>query len=52
VIGRLVHQQDVGLPEEHARHGDAHLPPARQRADVAIDPLVVEAEAVKHLARL
>ena len=52
VVGRLVHQQDVGLAEQHARHRDAHLPAARQRADVAVDPLVVEAEAVQHLARL
>ena len=52
VIGRLVHQQDVGLAEQHARHRDAHLPAARQRADVAVDPLVVEAEAVQHFARL
>ena len=52
VVGRLVHQQDVGPAEQHARHRDAHLPAARQRADVAVDPLVVEAEAVQHLARL
>ena len=52
VVGRLVHQQDVGLAEQHARHRDAHLPAARQRADVAVDPLVVEAEAVQDLARL
>ena len=52
MVGRLVHQQDVGPAEQHARHRDAHLPAARERADVAVDPLVVEAEAVQHLARL
>ena len=52
MVGRLVHQQDVGLAEQHARHRHAHLPAARQRADVAVDPLVVEAEAVQHFARL
>ena len=51
VVGRLVHQQDVGLAEQHARHRHAHLPAARQRAHVAVDPLVVEAEAVEDLAR-
>ena len=52
MVRRLVHQQDVGPAEQHARHRDAHLPAARERADVAVDPLVVEAEAVQHLARL
>ena len=52
VVGGLVHEQHVGPAEQHARHGDAHLPAARERAHVAVDPLVVEAEAVQHLARL
>ena len=52
MVGRLVHQQHVGLAEQHARHRDAHLPAAGERADVAVDPLVVEAEAVQHFARL
>ena len=52
VVGRLVHQQHVGPAEQHAGHRHAHLPAAGQRADVAVDPLVVEAEAVQHLARL
>jgi hypothetical protein len=46
VVGGLVHQQHVGPAEQHARHADAHLPAAGQRADVAVDLLVVEAEAV------
>ena len=52
MVGRLVHQQHVGPAEQHARHRDAHLPAAGQRADVAVDLLVLEAEAVQHLARL
>ena len=52
VVRRLVHQQHVGPAEQHARHRDAHLPSARQLADVAVDPLVVEAEAVEHFAGL
>ncbi len=32
VIRRLVHQQHVGLAEQHLRHRDAHLPAAGQRA--------------------
>ncbi len=31
---------------------DAHLPAARQRADVAVDALVLEAEPVQHFAGL
>ena len=52
MVGRLVEQQHVRPAEQHARHRHAHLPAARQRADVAVDPLVVEAEAVQHLAGL
>jgi len=37
--------------QEDARHRDAHFLTARERSDVAVDPRVVEAEAVKHLAR-
>ncbi len=52
MVGGLVHQQHVGVAEQHARHGDAHLPPARERADVAVDPIVLEAEPVQHFAGL
>ena len=52
MVRRLVHQQHVGLPEKHARHRHAHLPAAGQRADVAIDALIVESQAVKDLAGL
>src|SRR5215471_16608851 len=50
MVRRLLHQQDVRLAEQHARHRDAHLPAARQRTDVPIDAFVVEAEAVENLA--
>ena len=52
MIGRLVHQQDVGAAEQHARHRDAHLPAAGERPDVAVDLVVVESEAGQHFARL
>ena len=52
VVGRLVHQQHVGPAEQHARQRHAHLPAARERAHVAIDLVVLEAQPVQHLARL
>ena len=52
VVGRLVHQQHVGPAQQHARQRDAHLPAARERADVAIDLVVLEAQAVQHFAGL
>ena len=51
VIRRLIHQQDIGLPQQHASHRHAHLPATGQRADVTINPLVVEPEAVQDLTR-
>ena len=50
VVRRLVHQQDVGLSEQDARHRHPHLPPARERSDIGVYPLVVEAEPVQDLA--
>jgi hypothetical protein len=52
VVGRFVHQQDVRPAEQHPRHGDAHLPAAREEADIALDAIVLEAQPVQHLARL
>ena len=52
VVGRFVHQQHIGPAEQHARQRDAHLPAAGERAHVAIDLVVLEAEAVQHFARL
>ncbi len=52
MVRRLVHQQRLGPAEQHTRHGDAHLPAARELADIAIDPVVLEPEPVQHLAGL
>ena len=52
MVRRLVEQEHVGTTEEHARHGDAHLPAARERPDIAVDPVIVEPEAVQHFPRL
>ena len=52
VVRGLVHQQDVGPAEQHPGQGHAHLPAAGEGAHVAVDALVVEAEAVQHLAGL
>ena len=52
VVRGLVHQQDVGTAEQHARHGHAHLPAAGEGAHVPVDPLLVEAQAEEHLAGL
>ena len=52
VVGRFVHQQHVRPAQQHARQRHAHLPAARKRADVAIDLIVLKAQAVQHLARL
>jgi hypothetical protein len=50
VVARLVEQHRVGAHDENAGKGDAHLPAARQRADVAIHHLLAEAQPRKHLA--
>ena len=50
MVRRLVEQQHVEIAEQHFRHRHAHLPTARERADVAVDLIVGEAEAVQHLA--
>ena len=50
VVRRLVHQQDVGFSEQDASHRHPHLPPARERSDIAVNPLVVEPEPVQDLA--
>ncbi len=52
MVRRLVEEQDVRLAEQHARHRDAHLPAARQRADIAVDLCVLETEAREHVAGL
>ena len=50
MVRGLVHEQDVGLADEHPRHRHPHLPATRERANVAVDPLIVEPEPVKDLA--
>ena len=52
VVGRLIHKQHVGPPEQHARQRDPHFPAARKVPNVAVDLIVLEAEAVQHLAGL
>ena len=52
MVGGFVHQQDVGAAKQHTRQRDAHLPAAGERAHVAIDLVVLEAEAMQHFARL
>ncbi|OIQ72209.1 hypothetical protein GALL_461690 [mine drainage metagenome] len=51
VVARLVQKHGVGAHQENARQRHAHLPAARQRADVAVHHLLAEAQARKHLAR-
>jgi hypothetical protein len=52
VVGRLIHQQHVGPAEQHPRQRDAHFPAARELPNVAIDLVILEAEAVQNLAGL
>ena len=49
-LRRLVEQHGVGPHQQDARQRNAHLPAARQRADVAVHHLLAEAEAGEHLA--
>ena len=52
MVGGLVHQQDVGAAEQDPRQRNAHFPAAGERADIAIDLVVLKAEAVEHFAGL
>ena len=51
VVARLVQQHGVGAHEQDAGQRHAHLPAARQRADVAVHHLLAEAQAGQDLAR-
>ncbi len=51
MVARLVEQHAVGAHEEDAGEGDTHLPAAGQGADVAVHPLLAEAQTGEHLAR-
>ena len=51
MVARLVEQHGVGAHEQDAGQRHAHLPAARQRADVAVHHLLAEAQAGEDLAR-
>src|SRR4051794_31488274 len=51
MVARLVEQHDVGAHQENTRQRHAHLPAARELADVAVHHLLAEAEAGQRLAR-
>ena len=51
MVARLVEQHRVGPHQQDAGQRHAHLPAARQRADVAVHHLLAEAEAGEHFAR-
>ena len=50
MVAWLVEEHAVGLHEEDAGERHAHLPAAGQGADVAVHPLLAEAQARQHLA--
>jgi hypothetical protein len=50
VVAGLVQQHAVGAHQQDAGQGDAHLPAAGKQADVAVHPLLAEAEAGQDLA--
>ncbi len=52
MVRRLVEEQDIGPAKEDACHRHAHFPSPGERANVAVDPLVVESQAVQNFARL
>ena len=51
MVAWLVQQHGVGTHQQDPRQCHAHLPTARQRADVAVHHLLAEGEAGEHLAR-
>ncbi len=51
MVARLVQQHGVGAHEEDAGQRHAHLPTARQCADVAVHHLLAEAQAREDFAR-
>jgi hypothetical protein len=52
MVRGFVHEEHVWPAQQRARHPHAHLPAARESADVAVDPAVVESESVQHFPRL
>ena len=51
MVARLVEQHHIGPHQQDARQRDAHLPAARELADVAVHHLLAEAEAGQGFAR-
>ena len=51
MVARLVEQHGVGAHEQDAGERHAHLPAAREGADVAVHHLLAEAQPGQHLAR-
>ena len=51
MVARLVEQHRVGPHQQDLGQRDAHLPAARQLADVAVHHLLAEAQTAEHLAR-
>src|SRR5690348_9165774 len=51
MVARLVQQHDIGTHQEDPRERHAHLPAAREVADIAVHHLLAEAEARQHLPR-
>ena len=52
MVGRLVHQEHIGLSQENLGHGNPHLPSAGEMPDVAVDLIVLKPQPVQHLTRL
>ena len=50
MVARLVEQHDVGPHQQNPRQCNAHLPAARQRADIAVHHLVAKTESGEHFA--
>ena len=50
MVAGLVEQHAVGTLQQNAGQGHAHLPAAGEQADIAVHPLLAEAEAGQHLA--
>ncbi len=51
MVGGFVEQHAVGPHQQDTGQGDAHLPAARQQADIAVHAFLAEAQAGQHFAR-
>src|SRR5579872_2561856 len=52
VVRWLVHQQYIRHSEQHARQSYAHLPSAGESANVAVNLIVLESQAMEHFTGL